>query len=51
MSEKRIQRIEVFMMIFIAITLLFVSYKIGEMNGRVQGIDRAIDMMESVESE
>ena len=51
MSEKRMQMLEMFMMIFIAITLLFVSYKIGEMNGRVQGIDRAVDMMESVESE
>lgn len=34
------------MMIFIAMTLIFVSYKIGEMNGRVQGIDRAVEMLE-----
>lgn len=46
MAEKRLQKLEVFMMIFIAMTLIFVSYKIGEMNGRVQGIDRAVEMLE-----
>ena len=39
-------KFEFFMYIFIAICLLFVSYKIGEMNGRIQGMDRAIEIVE-----
>ena len=49
MNDKRIYKLEIFMMILIAITLLFVSYKMGEMNGRVQGIDRAIEMLEETD--
>lgn len=37
------------MMTFIAMTLIFVSYKIGEMNGRVQGIDRAVEMLKETD--
>lgn len=40
------KKLEFFIIVFTAITLLFTSYKIGEMNGRIQGIDRAIQIVE-----
>lgn len=40
------KKLEIFMMIFIAICLLFTVYKIGEMNGRIQGMNRAIEIVE-----
>lgn len=40
------KKLEFFILILTAFMCLLTSYKIGEMNGRIQGIDRAIEIVE-----
>lgn len=40
------KKLEFYVLILTAFLSIFTSYKIGEMNGRIQGIDRAIEIVE-----
>jgi len=46
MKLKIIEKLEVFIIIFTAVVLMLTCYKIGEINGKIAGIDRAVEIME-----